>query len=415
MKVVHFSTSDSFGGSAQSAKRIHQGLVRQGLESKMIVRDKHGDSPLIYPIAPNKYIRGLDRLFDRLSGKIGLQYLFVPSNLFLRNRKIIKQADIFQLYNIHGGYFATSTLYSLSQVAPIVWRLSDLWPITGHCAFPMDCDKYNSGCNICPSLSSYPPISRDHANFLWLHKQSIYHKLDLTIVAPSKWAYKASSQSTLFESFRHVLIPNGIDQTIFYPLDRNEARRSLFINDSRPAILFIAHVAFDNPRKGTDILLAALNLLSQDHDFLLIVVGEKSYEWSNHLSVRVYYYDFTQDCKILSLIYNSCDIVCVPSSSDNLPNTVLEAMACGKPIIASNAGGIMDAVTDNYNGFIFKSSSPSDLARKISFLLTNLHLVRQFGANSLLTVSNHFSIGKELSLFTNLYHQLQEQWTSQKS
>jgi len=415
MKVVHFSTSDSFGGSAQSAKRIHQGLVRKGLQSAMIVRDKHGDSPHVHSIAPNKYIHALDRLFDRLSGEIGLQYLFVPSNLLLRNRKVIKQADIIQLFNIHGGYFATNTLLYLTKVAPIVWRLSDLWPITGHCAYPMDCDKYNSGCNTCPSLSSYPPISRDHANLLWLHKQSIYKKIDLTIVAPSKWAYNTSTKSSLFNSFRHELIPNGIDQSIFYPVDRHEARLKLRIHDSRPAILFIAHVAFDNARKGTDILLAALHLLAQENDYALIVVGEKSYEWKNHLSVPLYNFSFTQDPQQLSLIYNASDIVCVPSSSDNLPNTVLEAMACAKPIIASNAGGIMDAVTDYYNGLIFQPSSPSDLARKISFLLNNLHLVRHFGENSLLTVSNHFSIEKELNSFTSLYYQLQEQWNIQKS
>jgi len=415
MKVVHFSTSDSFGGSAQSANRIHQGLMREGLQSKMIVRDKYSDSPHIHPIAPNKYIRALDRLFDRFSGEIGLQYLYVPSNILLRNRKAIKQADIIQLFNIHGGYFATNTLLSLSKVAPIVWRLSDLWPITGHCAYPMDCDKYNSGCNTCPSLSSYPPISRDHTNLLWLHKQSIYKKIDLTIVAPSKWAYNISSHSSLFKSFRHEFIPNGIDQSIFYPLDKHEARLKLRIHDSRPAILFIAHVAFDNPRKGTDILLAALHLLAQEYDYVLIVVGEKSYEWKNHLSVPVYYFEFTHDPKLLALIYNASDIVCVPSSTDNLPNTVLEAMACAKPIIASNAGGIMDAVTDYYNGLIFQPSSPLDLARKISFLLNNLHLVRQFGDNSLLTVSKHFSIEKELNAFINLYYQLQQRWTSQRS
>ena len=155
------------------------------------------------------------------------------------------------------------------------------------------------------------------------HKQTVYGDLDLTIVAPSSWALKASSESILLGSFRHVLIPNGIDQAIFRPLNRDEARRQLLINDRRPAILFIAHVAYDNPRKGTDILLASLRELLHKHDFSLIVVGENSHKWCNKLSVPVHSFEFTQDRQMLSLIYNACDIVCVPSSSDNLPNTVL--------------------------------------------------------------------------------------------
>jgi glycosyltransferase involved in cell wall biosynthesis len=406
VKVVHFSTSDSFGGSAKSAKRIHQGLVCHGHDSRMIVRDKHDQSNLISSIAPNKYIRKLDHIADRVLSGIGLQNIFSPSNIFLKFSNVVKQADVFQLYNIHGGYLATNTLLYLSQIAPIVWRLSDLWPITGHCAYPGDCLKFNSGCHSCPTLSTYPAIGLDTASLLWKHKRSIYRKLNMHIVAPSKWALNTSAQSPLLQAFDHHYIPNGINQEIFFPINRKDARNFLSIPSDKMAILFVAHVAFNNPRKGTDILCQALKILSEWHDYSLIVVGEHSYQWKELLTIPVYNFEYTNDSKMLSLIYNAADIVCIPSAADNLPNTVLEAMACSKPIVASKSGGIVDAVIDEETGLLFETSSPISLAKRLSTLLSSPQLISAYGHNALGIVCQKFSVTAEINAFSSLYSEI---------
>ena len=403
MNIVHISTSDSIGGSAQSAQRIHSGLQKYGYNSSMVVRDKNTDSPSVFPVATNAFLRKSDYYADKILSTLGLQYLLVPSNFFLFRKPVIRNADIFQLYNLHGGYFSINNLIKLSLIGKIVWRLSDLWPVTGHCAYPADCDKYSFGCYQCPSLSSYPAIKIDTTHILWMHKKSIYERLNMHIVAPSKWALKASSNSHLFKSFQHYYIPNGINQDVFHPLDRTKARSLLSINDNRIAILFIAHVAFNNPRKGSDVLLKALQMLGTRYEYSLFVAGEQSEEWIKFLSVPVHHFCFTKDQTKLALIYNAADIVCIPSSFDNLPNTVLEAMACAKPVIASNTGGIVDAVIDCHTGILFDANSPSSLANKISVLLANQNLIQTYGQNGLALINNTYSAFAEVSAFAKLY------------
>lgn len=406
MNIVHISTSDSIGGSAQSAQRIHSGLQKYGYNSSMIVRDKISNSPSVFPVATNAFLRRSDYYADKILSTLGLQYLVVPSNLFLFGKSVIQNADIFQLYNIHGGYFSINNLLKLSSIGKIVWRLSDLWPITGHCAYPPNCDKYSFGCHQCPSLSAYPAIKIDTAHILWKHKKSIYERLKMHIVAPSKWALKASSHSYLFKSFQHHYIPNGINQNVFHPLDRSKARSLLSITDNRIAILFIAHVAFNNPRKGTDVLLKALQMLGSRYEYSLFVAGEQSEEWNKLLQVPVQHFSYTTDQSKLALIYNAADIVCIPSAADNLPNTVLEAMACAKPVIASNTGGIVDAVIDCHTGILFDANSPSSLANKISILLANKNLMRIYGRNGLAMINNTYSAFAEVSAFAKLYSEI---------
>ena len=178
--ISHISTSSVDGGSAVSATRIHENLVRRGLNSNLYVGDKENEKRRIKFLTNFPITRKIDKLTNILLNKMGFQYSLVPSNLFLN--ELILKSTIIQLYNIHGGFFQFSNLKRLSKFSRIVWRLSDYWSMTGHCAYPGKCEKWKKICSNCPDLKTYPSIGFDNTKKLWEEKKRIINKIDLQIV-----------------------------------------------------------------------------------------------------------------------------------------------------------------------------------------------------------------------------------------
>ena len=196
LKISHISTSDSEGGSANSARRIHNNLTKNGISSNLFVGNKKLNDKNSTYFSKYKQLRKIDNLVNRLSNKIGFQYQFIPSNLFLNER--IKNSNIIQLYNLHGGYFQVSTLTKLSKISQLIWRFSDYWPLTGHCAYPKDCQKWESGCYACPDLKLYPSIGYDRTRVLWKEKQKIIKNMSITVVVPTKKMSNEVKKSEIF-------------------------------------------------------------------------------------------------------------------------------------------------------------------------------------------------------------------------
>ena len=171
LNVLHISTTDNSGGSGRSAYRVHSGLKHLGVRSRMLVGLKVTHDKDVLPIANNGFNAAADRFFGRALGRLSLQYLFFPSSFGLLGHQWFKEADIVQLYNTHGNYFSHTVLPWLSRRRPVVWRLSDMWPMTGHCAYSFDCERWRTGCGICPILSDRPELYRDTTATLWKIKK----------------------------------------------------------------------------------------------------------------------------------------------------------------------------------------------------------------------------------------------------
>lgn len=404
--ILHFSTSDIKGGSAKSAKRIHDGLLNLNVNSKMLVGYKDSKDTNIEATTKNKWVNRADTYTNIFLQKIGLQYVFVPSARGILSHKWLENIDVFQLYNVHGGYFNLNLLPILNQKAPIIWRLSDLWPITGHCAYPGECDKWRKGCGKCPDLNSYPSIGIDTTNFLWNRKKHIYKELDLTVVAPSSWTENAAKNSPLLNNKKIVRIPNGIDIKFFRRIDKIEARKKLGINSNKKAILFSAHVAFNNHRKGTEFLKKVLNKFSQKDDYIFIVIGIDSEKWRGEIPLEVFDLPFTTDEEKILLANMSADVVVVPSNVENLPNTILEAFACSKPVVAYNVGGISDVVKDEETGLLSAIDEVEMFYTAIKRILDSNSLKNKLGGNARKLIENEYSIEAEINKYLELYSEI---------
>ena len=407
LKIVHFSTADLTGGSAKAAMRIHQGLADLGHTSRMLVRYKHSEDTDIESIWPTGPGRLWDRAAEIFSTRSGLQYLYVPSSRRAVRHRWVRDADVIQLYNIHGGYLSPSAVAEFSRRAPVVWRLSDMWPATGHCAYPGSCERWQRGCGQCPDLDAYPPVRRDATALLWRRKKAAYEKSDITVVAPSSWMEKVAKQSPLLRNFPLVRIATGVNQTQFNrqicASTRNACRAELNIPKDATVILFAAHVVQENSRKGGQHLIAALKILGGMENTILLLAGVGGETWSKLQPLDTRLAGYRETPGEMARIYAAADLSVVPSVDENLANTALEAMACGLPIVAFDAGGMADAVHHMKTGYLAAAGDERDLAEGIKLFVDSGELREQMGEAASQLVAREFSMLRQAEQFSSLY------------
>ncbi|MEM7653760.1 MAG: glycosyltransferase family 4 protein [Pseudomonadota bacterium] len=406
MNILHFSTADRDGGSGRSAWRIHDGLRQRGHTSRMLCQYTITNDTDTHTVSGSRLGERFDRAANSVTAKLGLQYTLVPSTGRVRSHKWVEQADIIQLFNVHGGYFDLANLPHFSRRVPIVWRFSDMWPATGHCAYSSDCARWTIGCGSCPDLQTYPSVGKDFTAFLWRRKKRLYAQSRLSVVAPSSWAADIAAKSPLFDGVDVHRIPNGADREIFRPIDQATARTALGLPHDRKIILFSAQYAFDNPRKGTALLETALQAMQANDDVTLAVVGHDAEKWVGRVPQNIVPFGFVQDDRMLAIIYAACDMLVVPSASENLPNCIIEGFACGRAAVAFDAGGIRDAIKDNETGLLVPESDTAALAKALDGVLGNDVMRERLNDNALSFAQREFCAKVEATRFERLYETL---------
>jgi glycosyltransferase involved in cell wall biosynthesis len=406
VRVVHFSTSDSEGGSARSARRLHESLRRLGHASRMLVGTKASDDPDAATAHGGGARRALDRLAEEATRRAGLQYLWYPSGRRVLRHPWVAEAEIVQLFNIHGGWLSPGLLPALARRAPIVWRLSDMWAMTGHCAYAGSCERWLQGCGRCPDLASYPPLAHDTSAFLWRRKQRLYRAARPVIVAPSRWIEGLARKSPLFAGCVVHHIATAVDTTIYRPLDRGAAREILGLPKVGQLVLFAAHVVDDDERKGSGAAIAALNRVPPRPDLAILLLGQGGTRWERRLAHPVIRLGFIRDQRLVAAAYAAADLAIAPASVENLPNAILEAMACGTPVAAFAAGGIGEAVRHRETGWLAPPGDEERLAEGIRLLLADdAERARLSHAGSVLA-QTEFGAEREAKEFLALYEAL---------
>jgi len=381
MKIVHISTNDIEGGAARGAYRLHSGLQDIGIRSIMLVSKKRSNDPSVKLVYPNTiYQRILYNLRKLYIDKDIRKYkktrptgyeLFSDDRSPLGYSLIRKlpTCSIIQLNWVAGLVDYHSFFKSVPQNTPIIWRLSDQNPFTGGCHYDMGCSNYLTECGSCPQLGSLD--KNDLSSRIWRRKKSIFANIPpnkLFIAAQSHWMADIVKKSPLFKKFHVQVIPNGIDTKIFKPNVPTSIRQALNIPSSGKVILFVSDW-ITHKRKGYNLLVDSLKpLLNRDNIFFISVGRGNKYELHSN---RYIHLGRIHDDLLLSLIYSAADVFVIPSLQDNLPNTVLEAMACGTPVVGFKTGGIPDMVIPGKTGYLVKIEDTKSLARAIDEIITN--------------------------------------------
>lgn len=400
LRVLHINESDTAGGAARSAYRIHDSLRREGHNSRMLVGRKLSADADVRRLKRNRAWRAADRVAAAVADPLSLQYVFYPSSFAVAADPWFRAADVVQLYNTHGSYFSHTALPFLSSRRPVVWRLSDMWPFTGHVAYSFDCDRWRHGCGSCPYLDEYPVLRHDTTALLWRIKRATYRRSRLTIVAPSRWIEGLVRESPLLGGFAVHRIPNGVELERFHPLDRTEARRRLGLDPERPLVLYSA-IRMDDRRKGAAVLVEALRSL-EDADFDLLVMGDGA----PPLGRRAHELGLVTDDERIALAYAAADVYVLPTLAENLPNVALESLACGTPVVAFDTGGVPDVVRHLETGYLAPTGDAHALAEGIRVLLDDGELRSRLGSRGRELMEQEFSAALECRRFAELYEQV---------
>lgn len=409
MKIVHISTYDNSGGAARAAFRLHVGLKAAGHESRMLVGYKVETSSDIDSIMMDRppWKRMMRRAVRMLDTRVSLQYLFLPWAGEFLGHPAVQCANVINLHNAHGGYFPHRILPKLSRVAPVVWTLHDMWALTGHCAYSYDCERWKTGCRRCPYLSESPHLTIDTTVLHWRIKNWIYSRSNLTIVTPSCWLADLVRQSPLLGSFKVHHIPYGLDTSVFKPIPRPVARQALALPVAARVVLFAAP-SLAKRRKGVAYLLKALWRLEQagmDNTLLLVVGAGSALPEGSDIRYPVRHLGVIANDHLLALCYSAADVFILPTLADNLPNVILESMACGTPTVSFKVGGVLEPVRHMETGYLAVYKDAADLAKGIETLLNDSQLRAKMSRRCREIAEQEYS----LNLYTKRYVQLYQE------
>ncbi len=377
MRVLHVSFSDELGGAAIAARRINDALRRAGVDSQLVVLRRSSSRPgVIAPLTPYRALRA--RLAGALSRRL-LRLQKTPNrtvhslNLFASGLGAwlnAAEADIVHLHWLGGETLSLAEMRDLRH--PVVWTLHDMWMFCGaeHYAEEQAAARYRVGYQ----ANNRPLGGRgiDWDRWVWTQKRRVWQQFRPHLVTPSHWLAGCAATGLLSAQCPCTVIPNGIDTERFKPLDRTLARDALGLATQKQYILFGAADSTDDPRKGFTLLQAALRRLSQQcaaGRVELLVFGAWSARVPLDLGLPVHYLGELRDEYSLALLYSAADLFVAPSLQDNLPNTVVESLACGTPVVAFAIGGMPDMVKPGLCGALAKPFCADDLAQKMGDVL----------------------------------------------
>jgi glycosyltransferase involved in cell wall biosynthesis len=398
LNVLHISESDAAGGAGRAAYKLHRGLGELGHRSRMLVGRKVTQDDDIRPLKRNPLWRALDRATGGVLDRLSLQYVFYPSSFGVLGDGWLKDADVVQLHNLHGSYFAFTALPALSRGRPIVWQLHDQWGLTGHVAYSLDCERWRAGCGSCPYLGEYPRLQRDTTALLWRLKDAVYARSSLNLVVPSRWMAELVRASPLLGRFPVHHIPTGIDTQVFRPGPQDEARRRFGLPLDR-RIVFFAAAHLNERRKGLHLLVEALRRM--DDPPLLVVAGNGTVA----SPVESRSLGTISDESVLADAYRAADLFAVPTLADVLTQTAPESIACGTPCVSFDRGGVIDIVRHLDTGYQAAFADVDAFARGLATLLGDRDLRSRLRRRCREVAEREFAVDLQVRRYVGLYEE----------
>ena len=380
MRILIVNTSERTGGAAIAAGRLTEALKSHGIKAKMLVRDKQTDRISTVALGGGwKQVRKFvwERVVIWINSHFRRERLFsvdiANTGNDITRLPEFKEADLIHLHWINQGMLSLKVIRKiLASGKPVVWTMHDMWPCTGICHHARTCTAFHSECGACPMI--YSQKRKDLSTRIFRQKQHLYASGGIHFVTCSHWLEGMAKQSALLANQPVSVIPNPISTTLFHPMKQTEARQKLALPTEGKLILF-GSVKLTDKRKGIDYMVEACRLLAKQHPALkeqlaLVAVGMHAAELQPLVPFKVHNMGYVREEHQLAEIYNAADLYVIPSLDENLPNTIMEAMACGTPCVGFPTGGIPEMIDHMKNGYLTKEHSAEQLAEGIYTLLT---------------------------------------------
>jgi glycosyltransferase involved in cell wall biosynthesis len=459
LRILLVSTADTAGGAERTAWNLYNAYSVEGHKSWLAVGRKKSDDPNVVLI-PNessasrwatfwdKINKRLQSRADRVRGfyrlssitslvgnpirwmdmRRGYENFHFPGTWRLFD--MVERPEIIHCFNLHGYYFDLRALGWMSSRYPVILDLRDAWLLSGHCAHSFGCDRWKIGCGNCPDITSYPAISRDGTAINWRKKRDLYAASKVYVATPSRWLMRKVEQSILARAIVEArVIATGVDLATYHPADQASARRFLDLPQHAKILLFAANNVRRNVFKDYDTLESAIALLANRpaaRNIHLVALGENSPDRKIG-AIQVHFVPHQNSAETVARYYQAADIYVHAAREDTFPRAVLEAMACGTPVVATAVGGIPEQINglklpaleaeggrenryglEDATGILTTQGKAVEIASAIEHLLANPAIRIRLGKNAAKDAARRFDLQRQTRDYLEWYEEILE-------
>jgi glycosyltransferase involved in cell wall biosynthesis len=382
LKIVIVNKSAKGGGAAVASNRLYSALKSIGAKVHMLVEKPVDKESEINSLSSSKYDK--KKVFKRFiaerlyflpyekNKKVRFAFSPAVAGINISKHPLIQEADIIHLHWINHGFLSLKNLKQLFALnKPVIWTMHDMWPFTGGCHYAGECNHYIDTCGLCPFLKR--AHSKDLSVKIHNKKAKIWENANIHAVSCSKWLGSLAQESSLLRRKKISSIPNPIDTDIFAPKDKMQCRKELGLPMDKKLLLFGA-AKISDPRKGVRYLMEAVEILDIKYPELkkemeLVIFGKNDEKELRKFPYKVHPLSFISSTEQMVKLYNSADAFVLPSLQDNLPNTVMESLSCGVPVVSFSVGGVPEMIEHQKNGFLAHKKNSEELAKGIYHIL----------------------------------------------
>lgn len=365
MKILHVNDNDLIGARFNG----YSMLTKQedyGVEIKQVVLSKASNNPNVIQLCNHWTTYKVCSNFEK---RRSIKNIFLPPyDLMLERLQAFQEADVVHYHLIHNNLMPLFSLERLFHQKKSVWTIHDPWILTGHCVYPIKCDKWRQQCSNCPHLERTFSLEEDRSTLNFVSKQIAFKNLDVDLVVASYWMYDLIKNSPFSSYFPRIsVIPFGVDTNTFFPRPDQTLRREFKINNDFPTIMFRQD---SSEFKGLDFIKRALNSISIPIN--LVTVGQMGKIDEIKTKVKdkggvVLENSWLDSPILLSKLYSLSDVFLMPSIAESFGLMAIESLACGTPVIALKGTALERILpNDKLEGFPQAIvSTPSEMANSI--------------------------------------------------
>lgn len=413
MNVVLVNQTDIFGGAARAANRLHRTLQTKSVHSSMLVRVRSGDDETIHVAKQDFLLRLCNTVKERISsrrweGFTASEQFFHSTANFSCGMLEALQIVPHDIVHLHWLGSDTLTIEEIGQIKkPIIWTLHDMWAFCGaeHFTHGDSGARFRVGYykDNRPNSETGPDMNR----WVWERKRKAW-VVPMTIVCPSQWLAECAKDSALFSGWPVHCIPNPLDIQRWRPHSKVHSRELLGLSGDGQIILFGADGGEKDLRKGGDLLRNALITLHKNgvRNLQLVIFGQSAPKVQSEFPFPVTYLGRLHDDVSLVAAYSAADVMIVPSRQENLPQTAIEAHACGIPVVAFNIGGLPDIIEHQKTGYVARPFEIVDLADGIAWVLADEQRLRVLGATARESAVRKYAEPVIAKAYCELYEQV---------
>lgn len=342
-------------------------LLSHGIKSSHLVWEKDTNDEAVLTFE-GKHTRRVNEFIRRVEDRLSLQSVLYPNARKILKMPAFVNADLLHLHIIHSGYLSLGDLPALTKAKPTVWTLHDPWAMTGHCVYPISCNRWLNECGQCPDLDAHFPLRFDTTNFLFNYKKKAYKKSNIDLIVASSWMEDMVARSPMFEHARIHKLPFGIDLNFFSDMATTNTRLRFGISDEALVICFRA---VNNSFKGLPFILEALRRIKTSKPICLLTFNTAGLLEEFRGKFQIVELGWTNDEQLTRDAFVASDIFLMPSTAEAFGVMAIEALACSKPVIVFEGTALPEVVFSPDVGIAVPMSDGISLCEALQRLIDN--------------------------------------------